>query len=272
MKRIATLLATLAIVLSVNAQQGLLQPGNLALVWSQVELRPHRDAAILVNYLMNAIATKHDNYTQNLEWAERHLLDVTDTLYCEEMMTMMLEHADTCSALTADERVRPHLLLDDLRKNRIGTIAAPIRFVDMDDREVCVNDLSTQYKLVLFYDPECDDCHHVMERIVGDSLIMGMVERSELTVFAVYGGDDAKAWRRNHVAQPLVKGWSKGLYDGEDYYVPGYPLMYLLAADNTVLLKNEPSLNRVIKVLTAVRADAGATSPAALARSLFNQR
>ncbi len=266
-----TLIALLATVVA-PAQDGVLNVTNLSLVWSQVMLRPHRDAGVLVNYIMNAIAGDRDNYLQNLDWAERHLLDPTDSLYCEEMMTMLLEHATECNTLTADERLRPQLLLENLSRNRIGTMAAPLLVERLDKSSF---DPSTQpdcYKLLLFYDPTCDDCERVMLRIADSDVIGEMVAAGSLAVTGVYGGNDVKAWRKHPCPPPLATTWSRGLYDdNEDWYVPSYPMMYLLATDGTVLIKNEPSLNRMTRVLETVRT-AGSENPALLARDLFNLR
>ena len=81
---LTTVLCLLAIV-AVKADEPTVNAGNLALVVSQIELRPHRDAVIITDRIMQALATRPEPYREVLAWADSHLADPTDSLYSDEL-------------------------------------------------------------------------------------------------------------------------------------------------------------------------------------------
>ena len=245
-------LAALMMCLSLGAQaqSGTLNPDRLSMVMSQVELRPQRDALILTPRIFGALAASPNpaNYRAALAWADRHMGDPTDSLYNEELYLAILQQAVDDSTLTASEKERPRLMIDALSKNRVGTVAATIDYVLPDGSRHTTAELAGRHVLLLFNDPECESCALVKQRIAASDTIARLVDKGQLTVLAVYSGDNERAWRGASCPAPITNGWNKSMsvVDKDLYYLPSQPLMYLLAPDGTVLVKNEPSLRRLL--------------------------
>ena len=247
---LTTVLCLLAIV-AVKADEPTVNAGNLALVVSQIELRPHRDAVIITDRIMQALATRPESYREVLAWADSHLADPTDSLYSDELYLTILERALRDSVLTPAEKLRPRLMAEALAKNRVGSRAATIDYVLPDGSQHTTAELAGRHVLLLFNDPDCDACARVKQRIADNDTIKALVGGGRLAVLAIYSGDNERVWRMTHYPEPIINGWNKSMTVINDdlYYLPSQPLMYLIAPDGTVLIKNEPSLRRLMRVM-----------------------
>lgn len=186
-----------------------------------------------------------------LDYAERCLGNPADFGHDERAFLQVLERVCASPRLTSDDKLRARLLLEDAQKNRIGSSAANFDFVTPDGETHALDDYNTQLTLIYFNDPDCDACQRVKARLDTCSVVERLVHEGRLTVIAVYTLDDEKAWRSTTYPAYMVNGWnrSQSIDNDELYTLPTMPLFYLLDDDKKVVLKNEPSLNRVLNTL-----------------------
>ena len=189
-----------------------------------------------------------------IDYAESHLGNPADGQHNEQAYLDLLEQIAASGHLTGDDALRPQYLLEDARKNRIGSAAADFDFVTADGVEHRLSDYQAPEILIYFNDPDCDACRLVKARLDTCQAIKQRVESGSLAVIAVYTLDDEQAWRRATYPSYMVNGWnrSQSIDDGL-YSLPSMPLFYLLDSDKKVLLKNEPSLNAVLSALAKTR-------------------
>ena len=93
-----------------------------------------------------------------------------------------------------------------------------------------------------------------------------MVNDSILTVVGIYPYENTNEWRQESFPDFIINGWDyKQQVEGEETYdLMTMPLFYLLDRDKRVLLKNEASLNRVLKVLNTLKGIEGSDVEAKL--------
>jgi len=142
-------------------------------------------------------------------------------------------------------------LRDDARRAASGTPAPELKMTLADGNTADLKSLTGDGRptLLLFYDPDCDDCHNLIDELtdipaVADGRIAGV---------AVYLDNDVEAWMADIPRMP--RGWTVGRdadgsidADGQ-WIVGGIPSAYLISPDNTIVLKDDPG-PRLLALLT----------------------
>ena len=168
---------------------------------------------------------------------------------------MLIEHASSASCLNERERMRPTSLLEVVRKNAPGSVANDINYETLDGTRHKMSDISTPYTLIYFNDPECLSCAKVKERLDTTTLLKNMVSDSTLTVVGIYTLDNVEEWKLEPFPDYIINGWDfEQKVEGEQTYdLMTLPMFYLLDREKRVILKNEASLNRVLKVMGTLK-------------------
>ena len=182
---------------------------------------------------------------------EEMLSEPTWDYHNEELFAMVMEHAATASCLNDNERMRPKAMLEFVP----GTVATDIAYETLDGEHHQLSESTSSYTLVYFNDPECLSCAKVKERLDTTTLLMDMVSDSTLTVVGIYPYDNVEEWKLDTFPSYIVNGWDyEQKVEGEQTYdLMTMPMFYLLDRDKRVILKNEASLNRVIKALRTLK-------------------
>ena len=223
----------LAAAFAAQAQNIALKVNVFEELLRQAQSMPIDNAKMILGSTMNALGKNPKDYRKAVELAERRLGNPADSLHNEELYIALLENITSDYVLSSNEKIRPTLLLQNARKNRIGTVATDIDFVTRDGKKQTLYEISSPLTLILFNDAECE------------------VDSGKLTLLTINTGNNKSAWNKKAYPPKAINGWNKsgsidekGLYD-----LPSTPLFYLLDNDKKVLLKNEPSLNAVEKRL-----------------------
>lgn len=148
------------------------------------------------------------------------------------------------------------------RKNLPGTAAADFKLLTRNGRrsslaaEAAVRELA----LVVFYDPECEQCAGIMRQIEENRQINALLDEERLSVLAVYAEGERSVWERTK--QMLPAGWTVAMatdeiQDSELYVLRAMPTIYLLKSDRTVILK-DPSVDAVVAQLALITGSNGA--------------
>ena len=236
---------------------------KLNLLLSQTEKLPRDNAELVLRTTLTALQQNPKGYHKALEVIER-LGDPADSLHCEPLYLLGLQHAVESSALTASEKTRPQALLASAKKNAVGTAAADLALTDRNGKAFRLSDISAPFVLLYFNSPDCDACQQVKQQMESSATLRKAVDDGRLKVVAVATGCKEKQWKKAVYPDWVINGFDKsGQIEQDDVYVlPTQPLFYLLGAERTVLLRNEPSLTRVESALGKLAADPEATTPA----------
>ncbi|MCI7359691.1 MAG: DUF5106 domain-containing protein, partial [Parabacteroides sp.] len=173
---------------------------------------------------------------------EKYLYDATSPMRNEALFIPVLQKMMASNKLSDDDKLRPAMLLKSVSKNKVGSMAADFSYTKPDGSQHRLSELQTPLILLLFFDPECDDCHQVIMRLEKTDVLNQLTADRQLTVLAVYPGENKRLWQT--MAQHMLPTWEIGMdesqtiYNKELYDILGFPSMYLLDQHKTVILKD----------------------------------
>lgn len=199
-------------------------------------------SAVLANAAADAPA-----YSFLLEIAERYLSDPNSPMLNEEHFIPFLDKALTMQVFDDTEKIRLEYMRDVAMKNRPGTLAGDFRFVDRNGKDKSMMSLpSAGYTLIIFYDPDCETCHGVMDELSASDALNRMIDAGNLSVVAVDFETDRSRW--DATKDSLPRNWTvgfdmSGIEDNDIYFIRATPTMYLLDAEKRVLAKDIRSMD-----------------------------
>lgn len=256
MRCLVTFLLELSAFLLMGAWGG---NGDLSRVLCSRNALPESEAVARIDSVLHADAHNAKKLLQLLNEAEKLLASPGEPSHNEVLWLHTLEAVAQSHALSDTQKMRPKALLDIARRNAPGSTAAELTLMRDNGEELSLSQLKTQLVLLYFNDPDCEACQFVKQRLDTTQLLREMAQKGMLTVVAVYTGDDVELWQKNKVPEYVLNTHDHNfaIENDEAYVIPTVPLFYLLDSHRTVLLKNEPSLNRVIEKIKATQPQGG---------------
>lgn len=211
-----------------------------------------------VRSLMDAAAKDRKAYNMLADIADKYLYDPNSPMMDEEAYIMFLKAITESDFMDRDRRLRFESQLADAMKNRRGSKATDFRFIDSTGKEGSLYGTADgkSYRLMMFYDPDCDVCKSTKEMLAGSGIINNAIASGHLKVVAVYSDGDMEVWEKSK--NDLPDGWlnamsPEGAVDRDDVYViRATPTLYLLEPDNTVVLKDAHA-DEIISYLAGIR-------------------
>lgn len=186
---------------------------------------------------------------------EEMLSEPTWSYHNEELFAIVMKHASSAACLSENERIRPKMMLEVAQKNAPGSVSNDIEYKKLDGTYGKLSESPTPYTLIYFNDPECLSCAKVKERLDTCMTFKNMVSDSTLTVIGIYPYDNVEEWHLEPFPDYIINGWDfKQEIEGQQTYdLMTMPLFYLLDHEKQVILKNEASLNRVLKAMNVLK-------------------
>lgn len=205
-------------------------------------LVPAAEAENSLSALMDQASVTLNGFLFFYNTLEKYLYDATSPMRNESLFIPVLQKMMASNKLNDDDKLRPAMLLKSVSKNKVGSTAADFSYTKPDGSQHRLSELQTPLILLLFFDPECDDCHQVIMRLEKTDVLNQLTADRQLTVLAVYPGENKRLWQT--MAQHMLPTWEIGMdesqtiYNKELYDILGFPSMYLLDQQKTVILKD----------------------------------
>ncbi|WP_251966893.1 DUF5106 domain-containing protein [Parabacteroides sp. AD58] len=205
-------------------------------------LVPAAEAENSLSALMDQASVTLNGFLFFYNTLEKYLYDATSPMRNEALFIPVLQKMMASNKLSDDDKLRPAMLLKSVSKNKVGSMAADFSYTKPDGSRHRLSELQTPLILLLFFDPECDDCHQVIMRLEKTDVLNLLTADRQLTVLAVYPGENKRLWQT--MAQHMLPTWEIGMdesqtiYNKELYDILGFPSMYLLDQHKTVILKD----------------------------------
>lgn len=205
-------------------------------------LVPAAEAENSLSALMDQASVTLNGFLFFYNTLEKYLYDATSPMRNEALFIPVLQKMMASNKLNDDDKLRPAMLLKSVSKNKVGSMAADFSYTKPDGSQHRLSELQTPLILLLFFDPECDDCHQVIMRLEKTDVLNQLTADRQLTVLAVYPGENKRLWQT--MAQHMLPTWEIGMdesqtiYNKELYDILGFPSMYLLDQHKTVILKD----------------------------------
>lgn len=205
-------------------------------------LVPATEAENSLSALMDQASVTLNGFLFFYNTLEKYLYDATSPMRNEALFIPVLQKMMASNKLSDDDKLRPAMLLKSVSKNKVGSMAADFSYTKPDGSQHQLSEVQTPLTLLLFFDPECDDCHQVIMRLEKTDVLNQLTADRQLTVLAVYPGENKRLWQT--MAQHMLPTWEIGMdesqtiYNKELYDILGFPSMYLLDQQKTVILKD----------------------------------
>lgn len=174
--------------------------------------------------------------------AERYLSDPNSPMLNEEHFIPFLDKALSMQVFDDTEKIRIEYMREVAEKNRPGSLAGDFRFVDRNGKDKSLMSLpSTGYTLLMFYDPDCETCHGVMDELSAFDALNRMIDAGNLSVVAIDFETDRNRW--NATKDSLPSNWTvgfdkSGIEENDIYFIRATPTMYLLDINKRVIAKD----------------------------------
>lgn len=175
------------------------------------------------------------------ETFRRYLMDPNSPLRNDELYEPVARLlAERTSDIAVSSKAEHDLRL--IRINRRGTKAADFTFTRYDGGQQRLHRLSADRLILLFYDPDCENCAQTLESMKTSSVLADCLAQQKVKLLAVYADEELERWKQYHPSLPATwlnaydkehRIMQEGLYD-----LQALPSLYLLDADKNVLLKD----------------------------------
>lgn len=159
----------------------------------------------------------------------------------EERYMRFLRSFLSRDSLPESLRLRAENRLRIASLNRPGTIANDFDFIDRNGRKGSLYNLPEKNILLIFYDPECPHCSPILDYLAANDRINRAIENDSTEVVAIYTEGKRTVWDRSKADMP--DNWTvgydlSGIVENEIYNIPAMPIIYFLAPDKRVILKD----------------------------------
>lgn len=210
---------------------------NFANYLAILSVTPEKDARKAVARLLNEAGKSEPAYGLLRHVVVKYLDDPNSPMRSEDLLVYFLEEWSKPAERDEAVRLRAQNRLEEVMKNRRGSCASDFRIVGNDGRETTLLKELKGETIVMFYDPDCEQCREAKELLAKSPLPKGV------TLMAIDIAGDRK--RHDETKGSMPKAWtvwfdSEGIEDNEKYVFQAMPTFYVLDADGTVLMKDPP--------------------------------
>ncbi|MCR5241703.1 MAG: DUF5106 domain-containing protein [Prevotella sp.] len=201
---------------------------------------------------LDAAAANATVYDYFVEQARLYLHERNSPQRDEELYRLTAQHVVSCPVADEMQRSRAQLLLRLAERNRVGEPATDFLCLTNDGKRQRMTELSrSPLTLLLFYDPDCEQCQDLLFRLHHSGLINSAIKEQRLTLIAVDCG--ALGVRSEELGVRSEEGWvmvvaDDQLQEGMLYDLTTLPVLYLLDADKKVIQK-ESDIHQVVEYL-----------------------
>lgn len=125
-----------------------------------------------------------------------------------------------------------------LSHNNEGEEATDFVFLDTESHERRLLQTSTPFTLLIFNDPECDECAMLRKLLLASRPLATAIRNGSLSVIAIYPYQASDDWLKQmkHYPPQWIKGYAEDVSDLYDLRT--LPTTYLLGHDLTVILRD----------------------------------
>ena len=239
-----------AMILGVPKAEVEQRMANYTLFLTQVPLQKARGS---VGAFFNAIEKKHaaDTSSHLLPAMEKivthYLYDPNSPMRNEDLYLPFVSRLAESEFTAANMKPAYRHDAQMCSLNQYGQQVPDFKFRTLKGRTMHLYGVRARYTMLFFSNPGCHACKGIIEEVMGNPVIPGMLSDGTLAVVNVYIDEDLDAWKAYAPTYP--ESWYSG-YD-PDYIirqdllfnVRAIPSLYLLDAEKRVIMKDAPTEN-----------------------------
>lgn len=221
--------------------------GQYAIILDAAEISSGKAAQdTLIKKTLEAMSTNPDSKLFDILCElEKHYFFDPNSPYRNEDYYLPVLNAIASSEFSneADKRDAQYFL-PLLNLNCIGTKANDFNYTLRNGRTGNLYKIDSDYTIILFSNPGCNDCKNIIEQIKASSVLNQYISNKIVTILNIYPDEDLSYWYDYLPNYP--EEWISG-YDAEQvlnlntiYSLRAIPSLYLLDKEKNVILKDAP--------------------------------
>lgn len=195
-----------------------------------------------LNRMLDIASQDSLSYAAAAKIVKQYIYDPNSPYRNDEWYIDVLNHTLTSDKLSETDKERLRFVLDMLKRNRVGEKATDFTFTQASGKHANLYDLESKYILIYFYNPGCETCREILEKLKNSGVINRLLLSKLITILAFYPDEDLNEWLSGQKSIPSA--WinaydkhqivsNKKLYD-----LKAIPSLYLLDRDKKVILKD----------------------------------
>lgn len=173
---------------------------------------------------------------------KKYIYDPNSPYRNDDWYIFVLEHVQASDKTADGEKERAEMELQLLRKNKVGEKAVGFSYTIASGATNDMYNLHAENILLFFYNPGCEMCANVMEKMKRSPVIQKALSANVLKILAVYPDDDLSLWQSHRKEFPAE--WINSYDRHQDilkkklYDLKAIPSLYLLDKEKKVILKD----------------------------------
>ena len=203
---------------------------------------PYSKVHAVVKKLLDSAQVDVVMYNYFYKKGEHYLYNPNSPMRNDEYFIPFLEHVVSSTKVVEDDKVLPKYQLELAYKNRVGSKALDLAYTLNSGSTGNLYGINAQYVLLMFYNPDCVECHHTAAALKNSTSVSAAVDSGKLKVLAVYPDEKLSVWKEHLKDFPAswINGYDKNLAvrNKEIYDLKAIPTLYLLDKDKKVILKD----------------------------------
>lgn len=199
------------------------------------------DIALGVKLLLQKAEIKYRVYEIVISLAEKYLFELDSPLMNEEFYIFFLEQINNSNFLSDVKKSRTKYHYNIVVKNRKGTKAANFDFVTSNGENSSLYDILTDELIIFFYDPECDNCIEVINKLKNNIEINKRIILGKTKILAIYPDGDYYIWQKSISKMPenwIVAFATSPIQPIGKYILRALPTIYVVDKNKKVLVKD----------------------------------
>jgi thioredoxin-related protein len=203
------------------------------------------DVILAINRFTAAAKADTAAYRKVRKVAYKYLYDPNSPMLNEDYYALFVRKflQDASLDLATSERYKFDLRC--IAQNRCDSPATDFSYVDRNGHKNTLrNTRYTGKLLLLFYDPECDECKQFLSEFSQNETLNQWIAEQRVTVLAVCTEGEKSAWQQHLVGMPdnwTVAYDESGINDKSLYILRAMPTLYILDADHRIVGKDVPA-------------------------------
>jgi len=195
-----------------------------------------------LNHTLDMASKDSAGYTLFTKTLKAYMYDPNSPYRNDEWYIHVIKHIIESDQVSATNKERAGFTLDMLMKNRIGEKAIDFNYTLASGKTDNLYNLNSKYILIFFYNPGCENCQEIMDRMKGSEVINRVLSAGILSVLAFYPDEDIREWKsyQKEIPSAWINSYDKNqtVTNKKLYDLKAIPSLYLLNQDKKVLLKD----------------------------------
>lgn len=206
------------------------------------EFIPYETADRSIRAFLEKASSEYAVYAYFSDLFRKYFYDANSPVMNDEYYLPVLAHRKDCAILTETQRHTAAAEYRVVSRNRPGSVASDFVYTLANGQQSRLSAIQSPYTILLFNNPGCHACEEVFAQIQASALINNLSARGQLKLLAVYPDEDLVEWHKyqSHIPASWINAYDKELSirNKELYDLKAIPMLFLLNADKTVILKD----------------------------------